>query len=68
VKAGDLVRWTHPNDQPIGIVLEVISDPMSFQDGCLIIFWGSDRTYPNGHCGIYPAEHKYMEVCSDEAR
>jgi len=48
--------------------LEVISDPMSFQDGCLIIFWGSDRTYPNGHCGIYPAEHKYMEVCSDEAR
>jgi hypothetical protein len=63
--AGTLVRWTHPDDQPIGIVLEVISDPRSFQNGCLIIFWGSDRTHPNGHRGIYPAEHKYMKVISE---
>ena len=65
--AGALVRWTHPDDQPIGIVLEVISDPMSFQDGCLIILWSPTQAQPHGSRGIYQAEHKYMEVC-DEGR
>ena len=63
--AGTLVKWIHPDDQSIGIVLEVISDPTHYHDGHMIIFWGPDKTHPHGHRGIYPAQHKYMEVVSE---
>jgi len=65
VKPGDLVRWTHPDDEGVGLVLEVISQPDHIGCGEAVICWSPSKQQPEGHTGNYPAQHQYMEIISE---
>ena len=53
MKVGTLVRWTHPEDLSIGIVL-------SKRLGMLAIKW-----FGKEGCGYYPSSHELMEIISE---
>ena len=61
MKIGDLVRWTHPKDESVGIILEVISLPNQYGDGQVVIDWLPSSKNSKNHRGVYPARHQYME-------
>jgi hypothetical protein len=65
VRVGDLVRWTHPDDEGVGLILEVISQPTKLVTGEAVIMWSPSKKQPEGHTGCYPARHHYMEVISE---
>ena len=65
MKAGDLVRWTHPGDEGVGLILEVILQPTKLATGEAVILWSPSKRQPGGHTGCYPARHHYMETISE---
>ncbi len=65
MKTGDLVRWTHPDDEGVGIILKVFRHPDEHGDGEAEIWWMPKERYPTGHRGIYPARHRYMEIVNE---
>jgi len=65
MKTGDLVRWTHPDDEGVGLVLKVISLPSEHGIGEAVICWSPSKQQPEGHTGIYPALHQYMEIVNE---
>ncbi len=65
MRPGDLVRWTHPADAGLGVVLDVISQPDQFGDGEAVIFWLPSLKNSENHRGVYPAQHQYMELISE---
>ena len=65
MKPGDLVRWTHPDDEGLGLVLEVVSQPDRIGCGEAVIMWSPSKAQPAGHTGCYPAQHQYMETISE---
>ena len=65
MKTGDLVRWTHPDDEGVGLVLKVISLPSEHANGEAVICWSPSKQQPEGHTGNYPAQHQYMETISE---
>ena len=65
MKRGDLVRWTHPDDEGLGLVLEVISQPDRIGYGEAVIMWMPSKGHPAGHTGCYPARHHHMETISE---
>ena len=65
MKEGDLVRWTHPDDNPLGIILDVISHPDQYGNGEVVILWSPSKVHPIGHKGIYPTRHRYMEIVGE---
>jgi hypothetical protein len=56
MKAGDLVRWTNPGYEDMGIVLKIWVNGLD-----MIIYWFG---CPD-HSGSYPPNHKYLEVISE---
>jgi len=63
MKTGDLVRWTHPDDEGVGIVLKVVSLPSEHGTGEVEIYWTMSGV--GHHRGMYPAQHRYMEWISE---
>ncbi len=55
MKLGTLVRWNHPEDIALGIVV-------GERLGMLAIRWFSSK---NPHCGYYPRQHEHMEILSE---
>ena len=64
MKTGDLVRWTHPDDEGVGIILKVFRHPDEHGDGEAEIWW-LPSLGQHGHRGIYPARHRYMEIINE---
>ena len=65
MKVGTLVRWTHDDDSPVGIVLVVERLPDQYDDGRCTIFWSPTSDHSSGHIGIYPAQHRLMEIVNE---
>ena len=63
--AGTLVKWIHDDDSAVAIVLAVERLPDQYDDGRCTIFWSPTSAHPSGHIGIYPAQHRLMEVFSE---
>jgi len=59
MKVGDLVRWTNPPYEELGIVTEPWVD--GFGDKHMIIYW---MTHPE-FSGPYLIGHKYLEVLNE---
>ena len=68
MKPGDLVRWTYNDDPGVGIVLSVGRLPNEYNDGEVLILWSPSSGTPDGHRGVYPARHRYMEEVHSEDR
>jgi len=59
VKVGDLVRWTNPGAEELGIALEPWAD--AFGDKHMIIHWVTNPRFS----GPYLVGHKYLEVIGE---
>ena len=55
MKVGDLVRWTHPDNLDVGIVIELDGDQAS-------IVWQREPEYS----GEYPIDNEHMELLSED--
>ena len=64
MKTGDLVRWTHPEGDGLGVVLKVFRHPDEHGDGEAEIWWMPSPRHA-GHRGIYPVQHRYMEIINE---
>ena len=62
MKVGDLVKWTNPPNEELGIAIEPWID--GFGDKQMIIHW---FTHPE-YSGPYPIDHKYLEVLNENRR
>lgn len=57
MKKGDLVRWAHPLDPDIGVVVTVIPPDHGARDASAVIRWiGDDCT------GQYPVSHHLLKT------
>jgi len=55
MKVGDLVRWTHPQNLTIGIIVELYPPKDAY------IYWCEDD---DTH-GIYPLDHEHLEPVNE---
>tara|TARA_B100000963_G_C22510796_1_gene618265 strand:- start:205 stop:384 length:180 start_codon:yes stop_codon:yes gene_type:complete len=58
MKLGTLVRWNHPEDIALGIV---VGEKL----GMIAIRWFNSKNPRMNHCGYYPRKHELMEVVSE---
>mgnify|MGYP003654405875 FL=1 len=57
MKVGDLVRWTHPEFEDIGVIRALLPGALSDMDHALI-HWFKDPDCD----GPYPTDHHLLEV------
>jgi|10_taG_2_1085330.scaffolds.fasta_scaffold01641_19 hypothetical protein len=62
MKVGDLVKWTNPSDEELGIAIEPWVD--GFGDKHMVIYWFSAPEFS----GPYPIGHKYLELLNESRR
>ena len=58
MKVGDLVRWTRPESQGLGVIMP---KPGKGWDDHVFIAWLDKPQYN----GPYPANHRYLELVSE---
>ena len=59
MKAGDLVKWTHPHVHSTGIILEIREK--TWMGPQANIYWFDDPKTS----GLYPIDHEYLELLSE---
>ena len=55
MKPGDLVKWTNPEAESLGVVVSKLEGPIF--DGLLCVYWQDGKNH-----GSYPADHEYLEL------
>ena len=73
MKIGDLVKWTHPDEPDVGIVVGTHEDPSLRGDveECFNLYWAEDQVHIEWsdkpeHSGIYPIDHKLLELIDED--
>lgn len=59
MKPGDLVRWTYPGAEDIGIVLAYAAAP--WMGDMINIYWTKNPK----HSGEYDRKHRYLELAQE---
>ena len=58
MKPGDLVKWTNPEAESLGVVVGKLEGPIF--EGLVRVHWQDGKNH-----GSYPADHRYLELVSE---